>query len=102
MKIRRQVEIGEKTDLRTGRSVALMEPYTVRHFIGNEVRRLRRTLELTGSELGDGNLAAMLSRIENGSASPSAATIKSLAKALNVPVSQLLGEVRERADCSFV
>jgi transcriptional regulator with XRE-family HTH domain len=44
----------------------------------------------------------MLSRIENGSASPSAATIKSLAKALNVPVSQLLGELRERADCSFV
>ena len=43
-----QVEIGEKTDLRTGRPVALMEPYTVRHFIGNEVRRLRRTLELTG------------------------------------------------------
>jgi DNA-binding XRE family transcriptional regulator len=104
MKIRRQVEIGEKTDLRTGRSVALMEPYTVRHFIGNEVRRLRRTLELTGSELGaaTGISAAMLSRIENGSASPSAATIKSLAKALNVPVSQLLGEVRERADCSFV
>ena len=95
MKIRRQVEIGEKTDLRTGRSVALMEPYTVRHFIGNEVRRLRRTLELTGSELGaaTGISAAMLSRIENGSASPSAATIKSLAKALNVPVSQLLGLV---------
>jgi ribosome-binding protein aMBF1 (putative translation factor) len=104
MKIRRQVEIGEKTDLRTGRSVALTEPYTVRHFIGNEIRRLHRTLELTGSELGaaTGISAAMLSRIENGPASPSAATIKSLAKALNVPVSQPLGKVRERADCSFV
>jgi transcriptional regulator with XRE-family HTH domain len=44
----------------------------------------------------------MLSRIENDSVSPSAATIKSLAKALNIPISQLLGEHRERADCSFV
>jgi transcriptional regulator with XRE-family HTH domain len=84
--------------------MAPTDPSTVTRLIGNEIRRLRRSLGLTGSELGAaaGISAGMLSRIENASVSPSAATIKSLAKALNIPISQLLGEHRERADCSFV
>jgi transcriptional regulator with XRE-family HTH domain len=103
MRLRRRVVRGEKTNLRSG-SMAPTEPSTVARLIGNEVRRLRRSLGLTGSELGaaTGISAGMLSRIENASVSPSAATIKSLAKALNIPISQLLGEHRERADCSFV
>jgi transcriptional regulator with XRE-family HTH domain len=85
-------------------STAPMEPSTVTRLIGNEIRRVRKSLGLTGSELGAaaGISAGILSRIENASVSPSAATVKSLAKALNIPISQLLGEDRERADCSFV
>jgi DNA-binding XRE family transcriptional regulator len=84
--------------------MAPTDPSTVTRLIGNEIRRLRRSLGLTGSELGAaaGISAGMLSRIENASVSPSAPTIKSLAKALNIPISQLLGEHRERGDCSFV
>jgi DNA-binding transcriptional regulator YiaG len=76
MRLRRRVVTGAKTNLRSG-SMAPTEPTTVRRFVGNEIRRLRRSLGLTGSELGAaaGISAGMLSRIENASVSPSAATI---------------------------
>lgn len=72
--------------------------------IGAEVRRLRKTLDLTVSELGtaSGISTGMLSKIENGSISPSLATLSSLAKALNVPISRLFHETDEQRDCSFV
>ena len=44
----------------------------------------------------------MLSKIENGSISPSLVTLNSLAKALNVPISRLFSETEEQRDCSFV
>ena len=44
----------------------------------------------------------MLSKIENGTISPSLATLKSLAVTLNVPISRLFSESEERRDCSFV
>jgi mannose-6-phosphate isomerase-like protein (cupin superfamily) len=44
----------------------------------------------------------MLSKIENGSISPSLGTLNALAKALNVPLRQLFAETDERRDCSFV
>jgi len=46
--------------------------------------------------------AGMLSKIENGMITPSLTTLDQLAKALNVPISQLFSEMEERRDCSFV
>ena len=44
----------------------------------------------------------MLSKIENGTISASLATLRALAQALNVPISQLFSGTEERRDCSFV
>ena len=72
--------------------------------IGVEVRSLRKSLDLTVAELGTaaGITTGMLSKIENGAISPSLATLVSLARALNVPISRLFAETDERRDCSFV
>jgi len=72
--------------------------------IGGEVRRLRKSLDLTVAELGvaAGISAGMLSKIENAAISPSLATLDALAKSLNVPISRLFAETDERRDCSFV
>ncbi len=92
-------------DLRTG-SLAPVDVVnrTLEEGIGAEVRRLRKSLDLTVAELGTaaGISAGMLSKIENASISPSLATLDALAKALNVPVSRLFAESEERRDCSFV
>ena len=91
--------------LRTG-SLAPSElpPRSLEAGIGTEVRRLRKSLDLTMAELAasSGISAGMLSKIENGAISPSLATLDSLAKALNVPISRLFAETEERRDCSFV
>jgi transcriptional regulator with XRE-family HTH domain len=92
-------------DLRTGSlAPADIVNRTLEEGIGTEVRRLRRSLDLTVAELGTaaGISAGMLSKIENASISPSLATLDALAKALNVPVSRLFAESEERRDCSFV
>lgn len=72
--------------------------------IGAEVRRLRKELDLTVSELGiaAGISTGMLSKIENGAISPSLATLASLSEALNIPISRLFSEREEQRDCSFV
>ena len=72
--------------------------------IGTEVRRLRKSHDLTVAELGAaaGISAGMLSKIENGTISPSLATLGALARALNVSISSLFAETDERRDCSFV
>jgi transcriptional regulator with XRE-family HTH domain len=92
-------------DLRTG-SMAPTEdfPRSLEVGIGAEVRRLRKSLDLTVSELGPaaGFSASMLSQIENGTISPSLATLKALAATLNVPISSLFSLSEERRDCSFV
>ena len=92
-------------DLRTG-SLAPVDAVnrTLEEGIGAEVRRLRKSLDLTVAELGTaaGISAGMLSKIENASISPSLATLDAIAKALNVPVSRLFAESEERRDCSFV
>src|SRR5262245_3238564 len=65
-------------DLRTG-SLAPVDVVnrTLEEGIGAEVRRLRKSLDLTVAELGTaaGISAGMLSKIENGSISPSLATL---------------------------
>jgi transcriptional regulator with XRE-family HTH domain len=72
--------------------------------IGAEVRRLRKSFDLTVSELGvaSGISTGMLSKIENGSISPSLSTLSALAKTLNVPIAGLFRETGEQRDCSFV
>ena len=91
-------------DLRTGSSAPSELARTLEAGIGVEVRRLRKSLDLTVAELGlaAGISAGMLSKIENGAISPSLATLDALAKALNVPISRLFAETDERRDCSFV
>jgi len=93
------------SELRTG-SLAPSEipPRSLEAGIGTEVRRLRKSLDLTMAELATatGISAGMLSKIENGAISPSLATLDSLAKAFNVPISRLFAETEERRDCSFV
>jgi transcriptional regulator with XRE-family HTH domain len=81
-----------------------LHPRSVEEEIGIAVRRLRKGHDLTVSELGAaaGISAGMLSKIENGTISPSLSTIGALAKALNVPIASLFAESDERRDCSFV
>jgi transcriptional regulator with XRE-family HTH domain len=103
--LRRAREAEPESDVQTG-SAAPSErsARTLEAGIGIEVRRLRKSLDLTVAELGfaAGISAGMLSKIENGAISPSLATLDVLAKALNVPISRLFAETDERRDCSFV
>ncbi len=72
--------------------------------IGREVKGFRNKLDMTVVELA--KLAelspGMLSKIENGQTSPSLATLKSLAAALNVPVTALFRQFEEERDASYV
>src|SRR3974377_2418032 len=72
--------------------------------IGVQGRRFRRSMDLTVAQLGmnAGISAGMLSKIENGTISPSLSPLSALAKALNVSMSSLFAESEERRDCSFV
>jgi transcriptional regulator with XRE-family HTH domain len=93
-----------ETDLRTGSHAPREATRSLESEIGAEVRRLRKELDLTVAELGAaaGISTGMLSKIENGSISPSLATLDALSAALNVPISNLFKEREERRDCSFV
>src|SRR6202044_3876152 len=93
------------SDLRTGsKAPAESSLRPLEASIGFEVRRMRKSIDLTVSELGAaaGISAGMLSKIENGSISPSLGTLDALAKALNVSIARLFAETDERRDCSFV
>jgi transcriptional regulator with XRE-family HTH domain len=92
-------------DLRTGSlAPAELPSRGVEEEIGAEVRRLRKALDLTVAKLGTaaGISPGMLSKIENGTISPSLGTLAALAKALNVSISSLFKENDERRDCFFV
>ncbi len=102
---RRQSDMDLETSLRTGSSApSELSARPLEASIGLEVRRLRKTIDLTVTELGAaaGISAGMLSKIENGSISPSLGTLDALAKALNVPITRLFADTDERQDCSFV
>jgi transcriptional regulator with XRE-family HTH domain len=104
-RVRHHVDADHDGDLLTGSSAPPEIPaLSLEAGIGIEVRRLRKSLDLTVAELGAaaGISAGMLSKIENGTISPSLATLYALAKALNVPISRLFAETDERRDCSFV
>ena len=72
--------------------------------IGGQVRAQRRKLGMTVGELASqaGLSAGMLSKIENGLTSPSLTTLKSLARALNVPFTALFQRFEEQRDASHV
>lgn len=97
-------ERAKGADLRTGSSAPKEVTPTLESEIGAEVRKLRKSFDLTVSELGaaSGISTGMLSKIENGTISPSLATLSALARALNVPIARLFHESDEQRDCSFV
>jgi transcriptional regulator with XRE-family HTH domain len=72
--------------------------------IGREVRTFRKMINLTVAELAKlaGLSTGMLSKIENGLASPSLATLKSLSTALHVPVTAFFRKYEEQRDATFV
>jgi transcriptional regulator with XRE-family HTH domain len=72
--------------------------------IGRQVRASRKKLDLTVAGLAKlaGVSNGMLSKIENGIASPSLATLQSLATALQVPVTAFFRKYEEERDVSFV
>jgi transcriptional regulator with XRE-family HTH domain len=72
--------------------------------IGQEVRRLREQLGITIAKLSKSAdmSSGMLSKIENGSTSPSLASLLALSKSLNVPVSSLFKQYEQSGDATFV
>ncbi|WP_374306156.1 helix-turn-helix domain-containing protein [Methylocella sp.] len=77
---------------------------TLEEAIGAQIRMHRKRLDITGGELAGaaGLSTGMLSKIENGQISPSLATLQSLGRALNQPLSSFFTPFEERRDCSFV
>lgn len=72
--------------------------------IGSQIRSFRKKMDLTIAELaGLANLSiGMLSKIENGNASPSLSTLQSLSDALNIPVTAFFRKFEERRNASYV
>ncbi|MGE0210653.1 MAG: helix-turn-helix domain-containing protein [Parvibaculaceae bacterium] len=72
--------------------------------LGREVKAFREKLGLTISELAkSADLSAgMLSKIENGSTSPSLSSLQALSQALHVPVTALFRSFEEIHDATFV
>ena len=72
--------------------------------IGRQVRTFRKKLDLTVARLA--KLAdisiGMLSKIENGNASASLATLQSLAASLHIPVTAFFRKYEEERDVAFV
>lgn len=80
------------------------DPQDLEACIGAAVRALRLDGDLTASELSRraGISPAMLSKIENGSTSPSLGTLQSLSRALDVPVTSLFRGFEEQRDATYV
>ena len=72
--------------------------------IGREVRNFREKLGLTIAELAKSSRisAGMLSKIENGTTSPSLSTLQALSRALHVPVTALFRSFEETNEATFV
>jgi len=72
--------------------------------IGRQIRELRRKLDMTAAELANqADISqGMLSKIENGATSPSLATLKSLSRALNLPVTAFFRKYEEQRSATFV
>lgn len=77
---------------------------TLEESIGNQVRALRKLKNMTVMEFANqsGLSIGMLSKIENGSTSPSLATLQAIAATFSVPVATLFVKFDEKHDASFV
>lgn len=91
-------------ELSTGSGAPLVNERTLEQALGQQVRAVRRELELTVADLASaaGISVGMLSKIENGLISPSLATLQAISSALNVPISTLFTTFEEKRDCSYV
>jgi transcriptional regulator with XRE-family HTH domain len=80
------------------------QPSLLERSLGSTVHKLRINRQQSLQELAAAAKisVSMISRIENGQASPSLATVNALANALAVPVAYLLGDTRRQTDVSFV
>jgi transcriptional regulator with XRE-family HTH domain len=80
------------------------QPNKLEIAIGSQIRIFRKKMDLTIAELA--HLAhlsiGMLSKIENGNASPSLSTLQALSDALNIPVTAFFRKYEERRNASFV
>lgn len=85
-------------------SSAIPDAAGLANSVGKQVRTLRRSLDLTSTELARrAKLSVgMLSKIESGQSAPSFATLTALALALDVPVARLFAGFERRSDCSIV
>jgi len=72
--------------------------------IGHEVRKLRKKLGLTVTDLSNatGISSGRLSKIENGNISPSLSSLQALSRALGIPLTMLFRGFEERRSASFV
>ncbi|MBI1385025.1 MAG: helix-turn-helix domain-containing protein [Rhizobiales bacterium] len=72
--------------------------------VGAEVRATRQALGVTLADLAKaaGISVGMLSKIENGQASPSLSTLQGLASALNVPIATFFARFDEKRDATYV
>ncbi len=77
---------------------------TLEKSIGREVHGLREQLGMTISELAKaaGLSGGMLSKIENGTTSPSLTSLQALSQALHVPMSALFDGFEQGAEATFV
>ncbi|QFR34794.1 XRE family transcriptional regulator [Ancylobacter sp. TS-1] len=91
-------------ELATGSGAPQPRERTLEQALGQQVRALRRDLDLTVSDLASaaGIAVGTLSKIENGLISPSLATLQAISTVLNVPISSLFTSFEEKRDCSYV
>ncbi|MFC5840900.1 helix-turn-helix domain-containing protein [Aminobacter ciceronei] len=83
---------------------ALQREKLLREAIGSEVRARRRNFGMTATRLAAASAIStgMLSKIENGSISPSLGTLRALASALATPLTSLFRNFNERRDAMLV
>jgi transcriptional regulator with XRE-family HTH domain len=95
---------GEAEALRTGSSAPHPPERDLERALGNQIRTLRRQHDLSVSDLASaaGISNGMLSKIENGAISASLATLQSISKVLQAPLSSLFASFEDRQDCSYV
>ncbi len=76
----------------------------IEHDVGQTLLRLRQERSLTLSELATAAQisTSMISRIENGSVSPSLGTLQALAEAMDVPLMALFAHTEVSADVHHV
>lgn len=88
----------------TGSGAPEASSLTLEQALGAQIRKLRRELDFTLADLARvaDISTSLLSKLENGQASPSLATLQALSEALNVPISNLFAAFEEKRSCSFV